>query len=420
VSEVAEIEVYNLDLDEELLSHLAIPDSVREIRADGIGPELIEDEFVRKVWDWQMAHLRKHGVPATPSVLADEFDIDFSSPLTVPEVLMDKMRERFTRNGSRMYMERVAKGYKEDPSKVADLLLSTGRELHALMGKKGESFGTGDYQRAIDAYDEAVLKGPGPSFGFKELDEHFHGMMGLTVGLAPPKTYKSWIYGANTIVENVKNGVFGHLYSLELPAKDTDWRIRCLAAGIPYWKYLRGRLSQHDRNHLREVSETLDELGMYRVTKPPPGRRTIEEMVETAADAGAAYVIIDQLQYVETQNGKQLGAGDHKDYWQPLNAARDLSDAIPIVIVHQFNRTVMGADKMPEMSQAKAAAAIEEVATLGLGLWANKDMRRSNIVELGTLISRHYEYVNWELGVELSQGCDFKMYGVVDHSDDED
>jgi hypothetical protein len=420
VTEVAEIEVYNLDLDEELLSHLAIPESVREIRADGISPELIEDEFVRKVWDWQFAHVRKHGVPATPSVLADEFDIDFSEPLTVPEVLLDRMRYRFTRNGARIKMESVGKGYQEDPSKVAELLLNAGRELSSLMGKKGESLGTGDFQQAIDGYDEKVLKGPGPSFGFKALDDHFHGMSGLTVGLAAPKTYKSWIFGANTVVENIKLSRSGWLYSLELPALDTDWRIRCLAAGVPYWKYLRGRLSQTERELLRETSGILDELGIYQVTKPPPGRRTIEEMVERAADAGAEYVIIDQLQYVETQSGKQLGAGDHKDYWQPLNAARDLSDHIPIVIVHQFNRTVMGADKMPEMSQAKAAAAIEEVATLGLGLWANKDMRRSNIVELGTLISRHYEYVSWELGVELSHGCDFQLYGVVDHSDEDE
>jgi hypothetical protein len=78
----------------------------------------------------------------------------------------------------------------------------------------------------------------------------------------------------------------------------------------------------------------------------------------------------------------------------------------------------MKADEMPEMQQAKGSSAIEEVATLGLGLWANKDMRNSNIIELGTLASRNYEHASWELGVSLTRHCQITNNGLWINEDD--
>lgn len=409
-------EVYQIDLDEEFLSHLAEPESVTEIRGEHIALDLIEDDFVRDVYQWQINHIREHGKPATASVLAEEFDLDLEDPLTAVGDLLYRLRDRWIRNNARSYMEQVSDAYKEDPAKVAIVMPKVARELIAKVTPRGETYGSGDFERVIHHYDQKVLRGPGPSFGFAEVDEHFHGLLGLNFTIAAPKTYKSWLE-VNMLKENVLAGRYGELFSLELPAVETDMRLRCLVAGVPFWKYLRNSLSLEDRENLREASELLDSIGAYRITKPEPGHRTIEEMVESAADRGAEYVLIDQLQYIETQSGKQLGAGDHKDYWQPLNKARDLSDQIPIHIVHQFNRSVMGADRMPEMQQAKGAAAIEEVATLALGLWANKDMRRSNVVELGTLASRHYQYEAWEVGIELSRSCDFELLGRAQHDD---
>jgi hypothetical protein len=412
-------EVYAIDLDEELLSHLAIPESVQALWDEKVKDELILDGFVKEVYDWQFAHVREHTKPATASVLAEEFDLDLDEPLTAVGDLIERLRDRWVRNNARDYMEKIGDSYKEDPALVPAVLVEVAREFQDKIGKRGEAYGTGDYERAMHRYDEMVLRGPGPSFGFKEIDEHFHGLRGVTFGIAPPKTYKSWIFGANTLVENIMLGRNTWLYSLELPADETDMRVRCLAAGIPYWRYLRGTLSQPDRDALKEASEYLDDTGYYRCVKPEPGHRTFEEMVERAGDAGAEFIIVDQLQYVETKNGKQLGGCDPREYWQPLNSARDMSDDMPMMVVHQFNRSVMNADRMPEMQQAKGAAAIEEVATLALGLWANKDMRKSNLVELGTLAARHWTYEAWEIGVELTRGANFEMLGKAIHDEDD-
>lgn len=407
-------DVYQIDLDEELLSHLADPVSLAYLwDEDNFSEALIEDDFTVEVYQWQVEHNRENGKPATASVLADQFDLDFEEPLTAIADLLDRLRARYVRNNARGEMEGISEAYKRDPVSVVDAMSKAARKLQEVAGKRGEVYGTGDYDRVMHRYDQAVLRGPGPSFGFEEVDSHFHGMRGLNFGIAPPKGYKSWIFGANIVAENVMLGKRMRLYSLELPADETDMRIRCLVAGIPYWKYLRGRLMPDDRAILKEASELLDGMGTYEVIKPQPGHRTFEEMIERAGDAGCDGVVIDQLQYVETRNGLQLGGAKPQEYWQPLNVARDMSDQMPIMVIHQFNRSAMNADSMPEMQQAKGAAAIEEVATLALGLWANKDMRRSNLVELGTLASRHYQYESWEIGVELSRGCDFEMLGRV-------
>jgi hypothetical protein len=79
----------------------------------------------------------------------------------------------------------------------------------------------------------------------------------------------------------------------------------------------------------------------------------------------------------------------------------------------------MSADSMPEMQQAKGSSAVEEIATLILGLWANKDMRRSNVMELGTLASRNYMLASWEVGIELSRGCNFELLGKVEDKEND-
>ena len=412
-------EVYALDLDTDLLWHLADPDSVRHLIGEHVTSELVEDEYVARVLDWQLAHFREHGRPATASVLEHEFeDANIEEPETVIDDLVERLRERYLRNNGREVLVDLKNQYKEDPGGLAVAVAREGRRLLELTAKRGNEYGTGDSDLVMSLYDQRKLRGRGPSFGFEEIDDHFWGYEGLSFTIGPPKRYKSWIGGVKPVIENVRQGKCVYLYSLELPAEESNMRVLCLAANIPFWKYLRGAFDHTDLKTLRAAAEELDGLGTYCVSKPPPGQRDIETMVGRAADNGADLVIVDQLQYVEVDRGNRgnvaLGEGDHTWYWQALNKARDLSDEIPISFMHQFNRTVMFAEEMPEMQQAKGAAAIEETATLALGLWANKDMRQSNIVEYGTLASRNYGYPSWAVGVELSKGCSFEILGRSD------
>jgi len=408
-----------LDLDQELLSHLGDPESIGHIQAEQVDPNIIEDKDVKQVFDWQMDYVREYGKPAPPSVLTDEFGIQINEPDTVINDLINRMRERYIRTYGRDVIRNLAEIANTEPLSVSKEMLRVGRDLADLTLKRGEVFGSGDYHRAMAMYDKKSLKGRGPSLGFREVDDHFNGMQGVTFLIAAPKTYKSWMT-IKMVLNNIvtEDDHFPYLYSLELPANESDMRLRCMAADVPYWKYLKNCLMPEDRKAIEEASAFMDERGDFKIEKPDQGERTVQRVVERAINAGATSIFIDQLQYLENRKGMNLGAQNNTgDYFEVVNDLRNYSDEIPIFVVHQFNRSVMNSKEMPEMQQGKGSSAIEEVATLSLGLWANKEMRQNNTVEIGTLASRNYSYQSWRVGVQLSHGCRFDMIGPVDEDE---
>jgi hypothetical protein len=412
-----EIEVFDIDLDEEVLSHLAVSESVHTFRSERLPAIMVEDEEIRHMFEWQMDHFRKHGKPATPSVLAEEFDLELTAPETTIGDLIHRLRERYVLNNARGEMEKVAKAYRADPMLVAPTMVRVGQDLARLVSPQGHAFGSGDLDRVLELYDRRALAGPGPSIGFDEIDEYTDGMRGVTICIAPPKGKKSW-FTIKSFLENILAGKRAYLYSLELPPEEMNERLYAMAANIPPWKFIKRGLTKEDRKLLHDIQSLLDEQGSYKIVKPPIGQRGIEELVEHACDDGAEVIYIDQLQYVEFAPKHSLFSAKPQEYGEVLNTARDLSDDIPLWLVHQFNRSAQFSDSMPEMQQAKGAAAVEETASLIMGLWANKDMRRSGVTEFGMVVSRHFMLQSWEIGVDMNRGCQFECLGLADHDED--
>lgn len=404
------------DLDWELVTHLSNSEAVFVLRREQFSSELIEEESVKKIFDWQMAHLRQHNQPATLAVLQDQFgDLGLTEPQTAIGDLIDRLRRRYVRNEGQDSVERLVKTTKKDPLGLAGVMVQEGRKLHSIVTPKGESFGSGDHDQAMNTYNQRILQGRGPSLGFIEIDDHFHGQSGITYLVGAPKSMKSWI-AVKTVIENVRQGFRAYLYSLELPAIDTLWRIKCMQANVPYWKYIKGALDAKDQQRVEQASEELDR-GWFKVDKPEPGKRTVHDLVERAINAEADCVFIDQLQYVEDSGGDSLGAmNDTGRYFNACNVLRDYSDEIPIFVVHQFNRSILQTIKSgeePDFQQVKGSAAIEETATLELAIHSNKDMRASNVIHLKTLLSRHFTLPTWEIGVRFDNECKLMLNGEV-------
>lgn len=415
-------EIYALDLDWDFLMHLAKPDSWQAIRDEHISTELIEDDVVKSAYEFQLDHVRKHKKIATASVIEAEYAAD-SVAITEPQAaigdLIDRMRQRYANNEGRAAVLDLTKVNITEPDALARGMIAKGRELHGLLATRGKSFSAEDYEKAIASYDRAVTAGKGASLGFRELDDYFYGQRGLTFLVGAPKSFKSW-FTVKAVMENVKAGNFPYLYSLELPAEETDMRLRCLTAQVPYWKYLQHGLTMQDRQQLEEASELLKDWGRFIIDKPNQGDRDAHTLIERARDAGADCIFVDQLQYVENNRGIAIGAlNDTKDYFQVINDFRDYSDDGPIWCVHQFNRSIMNSDKMPEMQQIKGSAAVEECATLALGLWASKTMRASNLVHIGTLTARNYGDKAWETQVLMKSTCGITLNGEVKEEEEE-
>lgn len=403
-----------LDLDWDLTNHLADPESVDRLRAERVTDALIEDEFSASVFNWVIEHCREHGQPPTAVVLEDEFeDLQLEEPQTAINDLIGRLRLRFVKNEGRESLDRLVDQYGDDPSELVDKMRGELRELEAHTRKRGDLFTAADYDRSLQKYDAMALAGKGPSIGYEEIDDHFHGQRGITYMVGPPKSMKTW-FTKRAEISNIAHDNKVVSFSLELPAYEADARLRCMAADIPWWKYLKGGLSPADRATYREVSEAMMEAGNYWIYHPDHGERGIDVMIEKAMVHEPDIIFLDQLQYVETQNGRSVGAkNDTGDYWEVCNKLRDYSDEVPIWVVHQFNRSVMNAEELPSMQQIKGSAALEETGTLVLGLHATKDMRASHVVEMGTLASRNYEWLQWAFNIHFNQGCSIDLAGQV-------
>lgn len=408
--------------DIELCSHLSDPDAWSVLKGEGFHADLIEDEIVREAYEWSRDFLREHGEPPSQDVLDDEFEIKgepfFTEPVTVIEDLVDRMRRRYKNNQQRDRIKTLVKLQKEDPDNVAAEMVRGGKELQEILARRGESYSAGEGERAIKSYLDYATRGPGASLGFKTLDDYFAGQRGITTIAAAPKSYKSW-FVVKAAYENILLGKYPWLYSLELPAKETEMRLMCMMAGLPWHKYINKSFSREEQQLLVETEMIAAESGAYKVATPPYGQRSIEELIGNAQDAGAGAIFIDQAQYVET-DGKTLGDWNETGkYWSVLDRARNLTD--DICFVHQLNSSKVAAkgDKFPTFDMLKGSAAFVEVGTLVLGLWTSKEMRKSSRMQVGVLSARNHTHVNWDVKVNLTTGCDFEIIGIAEDEEDE-
>lgn len=398
-----------LDLDSELINHTTDDDAMRELMGRGISIDLLNDPDLQDILDFQIKHYRDNSKPATVAVLDEQFEYEWSEPQTALNDLLERLRTRYVKNKGFDKIEQAAREALDNPLELPTKLIRYGQDLRELVDDRGEVYGRGDFHRVLHDYDMQVAAGRGPSFGFDEVDDHFYGMRGLNFTIGPPKSWKSWME-IRAALANILANKSVYLYSLELPAKETTMRLHCMMANIPYWKYLKNAISENDRRYLKEQAEVLDSYNSFFIEKPESGKRDVDNLILRARDAGADVIMIDQLQYVENGRGQNLGGlNDTGEYWKVCERLRDHSDHIPIHVVHQFNREVRDSDSMPDFQFIKGSAGIEETATLALGLWANKDMRASNIVNLGTLVTRNFGKPMWQIGVELNKGCSFTL-----------
>lgn len=405
----------HIDLDEQWLFHLAIEKSFQTILDEDISPEIISDPLIQDIYKWQLDHFRKYSSGASKEVLEDQFlsnNIKIEKPHSDINDLILRLKARYGRVESQRAIATFSRESVQNPLLAGQRMIEGGRALLSKLSSNKEVFCQSDLSKALRRYENKVTRGRGPSFGFKELDDYFYGQEAITFVVGQPKSLKSW-FTLNSALANIVAGKTVVLYSLELPAEVADFRLRCMASDIPFWKYLKNKLEPHDIKQFNKSQEEILSKGRYIIEKPKPGERAVASLYQRAIDYEADILYIDQLQYVENRHGKSIGAtNDTKEYFEAINDFKDLSDdGIPVWIVHQFNRQAQG-DDFPIMQQIKGSAAIEECATLVLGLHSNKDMRKSHVVQIGTLASRNYSPNRWDVRVEMADGCNLQLWGV--------
>lgn len=406
----------SVSLENELLEHLRIKDSVEYLRQNNFDTHLIYDLDIRSVANWTLEYLEKYGETPTDEVMSREWaGLELQdSPETTLNIayLTDKLKNRFVLNKQRSVIEKLADI--TEPDEFVKALNGEAFDLWRKTANQSYIYAGADHENLIEKYKEEA-KNPkrGLSFGFKPLDDITGGAKGghLTFLAARPKRYKTWI-ALQAFVEQRKQGIIPVFFTLELSLDEIYQRLMCLVSGFSYTKMTLSpeRISVAEWNHINKKMKAFDALGPSYILAPPFEERTVDNMVMEVKRLGGESVIIDQLNYIQPK-GKYYNRdeGPREVVHAMKNSANNMD--IPWYCLCQLSRDAANIEDMATADMTGLTRAIEETCDLLLGLHRTKEMASRNIVQMGIIEARHCpSEISYDIAVELGNKSNFHMY----------
>ncbi len=255
-----------------------------------------------------------------------------------------------------------------------------------------------------ERYGVRAESGMGATLGIAELDAHTGGLLPgeLAAVGGISKTGKSQFL-VNAAVQARKAGYTPMVFTLEMARREIEDRIDAFYAGVSYNRFTHSSLDLDELRTLHAAQEELAKAGPIFVERPERGERTVALMVNRARQAGANYIIIDQLSFMDGDReyrGDRATTTKHSDIVFALKdeIARDSRGAIPCMLAVQFNRASMNEVSLTSFANT---ASIEQTVDIALGLSRTADMRANRLMRLDILGSRRSDIASWLLHWDL-------------------
>lgn len=404
-----------LSLENELLDHLAVPESAQRLFDLRFKPEYLTEEeaFCRSVLEFQFSHIHKYGAPSSKEVLESRFtDVSFIQPSSEVEWLFDEFRERYARAETETALINLAKRiYKEPPAAVIDGISSELYRIRESIRDKKSEVSSSDFNRILHEYWESEDTTTGVTYGFSHVDNVLKGLKKgeLVYVIGRPKRYKSWML-MKSMVEAQKQGAKAVFFTLEMDIPEMFQRYACMASGVSWSAFKNRSLMPSDMDLMVRNLERANESADVQIIKPPRGERTVHALKMIAKEHGADIIYIDQLKFIESA----IRVKADMRYREIEYINEDLKDAcsdFPIYVAAQFNREAAKLSEMADLSKIGLSDSIGQTADVVLGLHQTDDMRNSRVLQLGVIEARSYNTARWELIVELSQNSNFRITG---------
>jgi hypothetical protein len=210
---------------------------------------------------------------------------------------------------------------------------------------------------------------------------------------------------ANAAVEARKQGFVPIIFSLEMPKEEIEDRIDALYSGVSYDRLSKRRLMGEELDRLIRAQDEMAELGSFCVESPPEGERTVAHLASRARYAGADYLIIDQLSFMEETSRVQTEKQRQGQIMKQLKneVSRPGSDRLACLIAAQLRRESLDRRDGPEIRDFADAAEVERTADHLLALSRNNEQRSNRLMRLDILGSRRCEAASWLLRWELER-----------------
>lgn len=407
------------DLERRFLSYLTDTKELAKSWDLGINEKVFEDPVCREVFKFAVAYWQEHGTAPTQFAVTEEYPA-FRFETEIEEAAawyVERLQRRFVTNQLQELVVTAGTEALDDP-------LGALRRLHAAAYEAAEAvaprltrsdmLNVDDRRRRYDLR-ASTPGGIGLPFGIGELDTHTGGTMpGELVALgAYSKTGKTFFL-AHVAVALAKAGYRPIVFTLEMGLGEIEDRVDAMYSGVSYNRLTHATLKDVEKARWEEAQEELASEGGLLIESPPEGERTVAALLNRARQAGANYVIIDQLSHMEP--GKKVNSlkEHHGTIMKQLSV--ELSrpgKELPCLLAVQLNRDSQNPDDPLSMKHFANAAEIEREVDLALGLSQNGEERRNRIMKISILGGRRCNVRHWQLYWDLVESTSIRVFSEV-------
>ncbi len=397
-----------MSLDRRLLFHLTDPHNIAAVWEMGLREEAFEDPLSRAVYRFVIEYWLKAQMKQAPTVgvISTEFPglaIDGDADESVTW-LAEKLIQRLATNFLQDILTSAAITSTDDPVGTLKTLQSATYSASETVTARHSRSDMSNIAERRERYGVRAESGMGATLGIAELDAHTGGLLPgeLAAVGGISKTGKSQFL-VNAAVQARKAGYTPMVFTLEMARREIEDRIDAFYAGVSYNRFTHSSLDLDELRTLHAAQEELAKAGPIFVERPERGERTVALMVNRARQAGANYIIIDQLSFMDGDReyrGDRATTTKHSDIVFALKdeIARDSRGAIPCMLAVQFNRASMNEVSLTSFANT---ASIEQTVDIALGLSRTADMRANRLMRLDILGSRRSDIASWLLHWDL-------------------
>jgi hypothetical protein len=360
-----------------------------------------------------MDFISVHGDPPVREAIIHDFGGKgrFKQPTTKITWLIEKFRERYKRNQAKAVASRVANLVVSDPDEAIKVATREFGDIQRTASDRSRELNNSDWGQALSDYRERIESGKldGITFGYEAMDKLLGGIrdnyMAFVVGR--PKWYKSWQLLKSAVGAMYEN-VDGTFISAELGEVEMYSRFQCMVAGVNYNRFQHGKMTKEEWQLMHEAEERItdDSVGKISFIHPPHDQRTVPELSAEARQRDAQIVWMDQFRFItplRTFNKK------HDEMESTVYDIKAACEHNPWFVAAQFNREAASLTEMADLAQIGLTDAIGQASDIVLGLFRNRDMAESDLLQYGVVASRGFQSAIWNVKVELTKHSNFRI-----------
>ncbi len=408
-----------MELEKNLLNSLTTTEGVKQAFDEGLREEHFKNTENRGIFVFIKDYWFESNQAPTPAVVKEEFPhFDLIEPEESLTWLIDKVKNRFLRLQVEDVLAKSAElSHEGDHQKALSLLQGESWWIAQSMADRRSAANLADENNLLERRnryrERALFEGDvrGVPLGFPEIDAHIFGLLpGELCSVAGYSgTGKTWMLLLSAVAA-WRAGYKPYIVSLEVAKEDIEDRLDCIMSGVPYTKVLQGSLDRNELTALKEAQDLLASEGFLIVDNPPLGERDVQTIINKAVQAGADFLVIDQLSFITPRHKhNQL----REAYGEIIHELKAMISAdkhkMACMLAVQFNRAQQDAKNRGGMQNIGEASFVERASDFVYGLTQTNEMRVNNSMAFDIMKTRRQYPKSWQLNWELKNRTRFSV-----------